>query len=110
MENPFQTVTEYLNQIDSKLNQLIQQQPKVEVAKSQLLTIEQTAEFLHCSIPTLYSKHSKGQIPGVSKVGKRLLFNQEALLVWIAEKEYKTKAQIQDEARKDLVNKKGDAL
>ncbi len=39
----------------------------------QLLTIQQAAEFLKLSVPTLYGLVSKSQLP-VSKRGKRLYF------------------------------------
>jgi excisionase family DNA binding protein len=110
MENPFLTVTEYLNRIDDKLNLIINQQSNVEVGKDELLTIQQAAKLLHCSIPTLYAKHSKSLIPGVSKVGKRLLFNKAAILDWIAVNRKKSISEMKEDAQNHLVPTKNGGL
>ena len=46
-------------------------------------------------------------MPGVSKVGRRLLFSKQVLLDWIESNQQKTDAQIRLEANQKLVNKKG---
>ncbi|MBB6271900.1 excisionase family DNA binding protein [Pedobacter cryoconitis] len=53
-------------------------------SSEELLTVDQTAEFLKLSVPTLYSKVSRGEIP-VSKPGKRLYFKKSELLKWVTE-------------------------
>lgn len=50
----------------------------------EFLTVDQAAEFLKLTVPTLYSKVSRGEIP-VSKPGKRLYFKKSELLKWINE-------------------------
>jgi len=50
----------------------------------EFLAVEQAAEFLKLSVPTLYSKVSRGEIP-VNKPGKRLYFKKAELLKWINE-------------------------
>ena len=47
-----------------------------------LLTIQEAAEFLSLSVPTLYSKVSKGELP-VMKRGKRLYFSRTELMEYI---------------------------
>ena len=72
----------------------------------QLLTIQGAAALLHLSVPTLYSKHSKGEIPGVCKRGKRLYFNKQILIEWIKEGSTKSNAKIEQEAQEYFVNRK----
>lgn len=92
--------------IYSSVQKALQNSVPAKTTESEVLTIKEAAKLLHCSVPTLYSKHSKGELPGVSKVGKRLLFNRQILLDWINEKQQKTVAQIKAEAHCYLVNKK----
>ena len=57
--------------------------------EDKLLTIQETSEFLNLSVPTIYSKHSKREIPGVCKQGKRLYFSKQRLIEWIKSGEIK---------------------
>ena len=71
----------------------------------QLLTIQQAAEFLSLSVPTLYTKVSKGELP-VMKQGKRLYFSRTELMEYIKEGRKKTNAEIEAEAEAYLSDKK----
>lgn len=51
--------------------------------EDKLLTIREASKFLNLSVPTLYSKHSKREVPGVCKQGKRLYFSKKSLIEWI---------------------------
>ena len=51
-------------------------------SKSELITIKQAAEFLSLSVPTIYSKVSKGELPFM-KVSKRLYFSREDLTEYV---------------------------
>lgn len=57
--------------------------------EDKLLTIREASKFLNLSVPTLYSKHSKREIPGVCKQGKRLYFSKKSLIEWIKSGEIK---------------------
>lgn len=63
----------------------------------QLLTVEQTAEFLNLSIPTIYSKVNRRELP-VSKRGKRLYFSRAELLEYVKIGRRKTNEEISKEA------------
>ena len=65
----------------------------------QLLSIQQTADLLCLSKPTIYGLVSRGDIPCMKK-GKRLYFSQSELLAWIKSGRKKTRAQIEEEAKK----------
>lgn len=71
----------------------------------QLLTIQEAAQFLKLTVPTIYSKVSKGELP-VMKRGKRLYFSSTELMEYIKEGRKKSNAEIEQEAEAYLSNKK----
>jgi excisionase family DNA binding protein len=71
----------------------------------QLLTIQAAAEFLSLTVPTMYSKVSKGELP-VMKRGKRLYFSRTELMEYIKEGRKKSTAEIEAEAKAYLLNNK----
>jgi len=73
----------------------------------QLLTIHEAAEFLSLTVPTMYSKVSKGELP-VMKRSKRLYFSRNELLEYLKAGRKKSNAEIEQEA-KAYLNRKGGA-
>jgi excisionase family DNA binding protein len=71
----------------------------------QLLTIQQAAEFLSLSVPTLYTKVSKGELP-VMKRSKRLYFSRTELMEYLKEGRKKSNAEIEAEADQYLTSKR----
>jgi excisionase family DNA binding protein len=68
----------------SELKRLLiekQEQPTNDQPE-QLLTIQEAAEFLSLTVPTMYSKVSKGELP-VMKRSKRLYFSRTELLDYL---------------------------
>ena len=47
------------------------------------LTVEETAELLRTSKGAVYVMKSRGQLPGVTIVGRRLLVRSDELLHWL---------------------------
>jgi excisionase family DNA binding protein len=80
------------------------EQPTTEQPE-QLLTIQEAAEFLSLSVPTLYSKVSKGELP-VMKRGKRLYFSRTELMEYVKAGRKKSNAEIEQEAKAYLLNNK----
>jgi excisionase family DNA binding protein len=80
------------------------EQPTTEQPE-QLLTIQEAAEFLSLSVPTLYSKVSKGELP-VMKQGKRLYFSRTELMEYVKAGRKKSNAEIEQEAKAYLLNNK----
>lgn len=74
--------------------------------QEQLLTIQETAEFLNLTVPTIYSKVSKGELP-VMKRSKRLYFSRTELMEYLKEGRKKSIVEIEQEAEKYLNLKKG---
>jgi len=70
----------------------------------QFLTIQEAAKFLNLSVPTIYSKVSKGELP-VMKRGKRLHFSSTELMQYIKDGRKKTNSEIEAEALSYLKRK-----
>lgn len=84
MTNPFELIDARLSNIETLLLDLKHQPQQVEptAIPDQLLTIQQAAELLHLSVPTLYSKVSKRELPCMKR-GKRLYFSQNELVEYV---------------------------
>jgi excisionase family DNA binding protein len=95
------------NLIQSSVRKALKESlPQTVEQLEQLLTVEQTAEFLNLSVPTIYSKVSKRELP-VMKRGKRLYFSRTELLEYLKAGRKKSNAEIEAEAENYLQNKKG---
>jgi len=77
--------------------------------QEELLSIQQASELLNLSVPTLYSKVSKGELP-VMKRSKRLYFSKTELIEYLKAGKRKTSAEIEAEADAYLSNKKSAGL
>jgi excisionase family DNA binding protein len=51
-----------------------------------LLTPNEVAELLRTSRKAIYSMVERGQLPGVIRIGRRVLLREEALLDWLRQK------------------------
>lgn len=70
----------------------------------QLLSIQETAEFLHVQKQTLYSYVSKGSIPNHKRAG-RLYFSKNDLIQWVKEGN-KRSFDVEEEAEKIISKRK----
>ena len=70
------TAVEQLSQQLKNIERLLTQNKERKQSENneQLLTVQQTAKFLNLTVPTIYSKVSKGELP-VMKRSKRLYFS-----------------------------------
>lgn len=107
MTNPFEIIETRLNNIETLLLDLKHNPNKqseiTEVDK--LLNIQETATFLNLSVPTIYSKVSKGELP-VMKRSKRLYFSRTELTEYLKKGRKKTNSEIQAEAELYLKTKR----
>ena len=51
-----------------------------------LVKAGEVADLLRTSPKAIYTMVERGQIPGVIRIGRRLLFRRESLLQWLSEK------------------------
>jgi len=102
-------------QIDEQKRELLLDQLADKIAKrikipvpedrtSTFLDVKQAAELPSLSVPTVYSKVSRRELPHM-KQGKRLYFSQVDLLEYIEEGRIKTSREIEIEADRYLSNK-----
>ena len=107
MNNPFEVIEARLSSIENLILDL-KQPTKVEPTEQpeQLLTVQEAAQFLNLTVPTMYSKVSKGELP-VMKRSKRLYFSSTELMEYLKEGRKKSNAEIDQEAETYLsINKK----
>lgn len=81
------------------------EQIKLKEQPEQLLTVQQAAQFFNLSVPTIYSKVSKGELP-VMKRGKRLYFSSIELMKYLKDGRKKSNAEIEAQAEAYLLNNK----
>ena len=110
----FENLPEAIGRLYAKIEdieRLMLQQSNLQSTEQldKLLTVQQTAEFLNLSVPTIYSKVSKGELP-VMKRSKRLYFSKKELIEYLKAGRKKTNSEIEAEADQYLVNKKGGKL
>jgi len=99
-------VTMLIKEVSELKRLLIEKQEQTPIIPpEQLLSIQQASEFLSLSVPTLYSKVSKGELP-VMKRSKRLYFSRTELMEYIKEGRKKSNAEIEQEAKAYLLNNK----
>jgi len=64
----------------------------------QLLTVQGAAEFLGLTVPTIYSKCSRNEIPFMKR-SKRLYFSSTELMEYLKDGRKKSNAEIEAEAK-----------
>ena len=113
MELSFEQLPKAVKDISDKVNNI----ERLLLAKSEteqpetadLLTIQQAAEFITLSVPTIYGLVHRAEIP-VNKRGKRLYFSKQELTNWIKAGRKKTNDEISKDAGRrtsSFRNKKG---
>ena len=108
MNNPFEVIDARLSHIETLLLDIKhtpKEQGKPTDQPERLLTIQEAAEFLSLTVPTMYSKVSKGELP-VMKRSKRLYFSRAELMEYIKTGRKKSNAEIEAEAEAYLSHKK----
>ena len=93
-----------------ELRKLILQKKEPQKEQTEeFLNIKQAAELLNLSVPTMYSKVSKNELP-VMKQGKRLYFSRTELIAYLRSGKKKSQAEIEAEAEQYFNHKKSAAL
>ena len=52
----------------------------------QLLTTDEVADLLRTSRRAVYAMTERGQLPGVTRIGRRVLYRRDDLLDWLDQK------------------------
>lgn len=107
MELTLETLPKAFSNLFSKvenIERLLQTKTERQPEADELLTIQQAADFLKLSVPTVYGLVSRSAIP-VNKKSKRLYFSKQELTGWIKAGRKKTGAEIEAEAETYLRSK-----
>lgn len=79
------------------LKESLSQNPEPIEQSEKLLSVQQAADFLNLTPPTIYTKVSRGELP-VMKQGKRLYFSSVELIEYLKAGRKKSYAEAQAEA------------
>ena len=99
MENPFQALMNRLQSIETILLE-IQKHPHHETysdSNEKLFTVKEAAHFLNLTVPTIYSKVSKGELPYMKR-SKRLYFSSMELTSYLKSGSVKTNLELENVA------------
>ena len=81
VQNPFQEIIERLSKIEHCLID-IKNKPE-QATEPPFLDVDGLANLLNVTRVTIYSKNSRGEIPGVCKRGKNLFFDRAVIMDWL---------------------------
>jgi len=109
MEASFDQLPYSVHQIHDKLDKieqlLLSRSNDPQPEEDKLLTIQQAAQLLVLSVPTIYGLVQRAEIP-VCKRGKRLYFSKQELTAWIKAGRKKTVSEIDAEAHTYILTSK----
>jgi excisionase family DNA binding protein len=97
------TLTKEVSELKRLLIEKQEQPPNQQ--SEQLLTIQEAGAFLNLSVPTIYSKVSKNELPYMKR-SKRLYFSRTELMEYLKQGRKKSNAEISQEAEAYLSNHK----
>ena len=98
-------VSQLTKKLESIERLLLQKEQQPKEQPDQLFTIQKAAEFLSLSVPTMYSKVSRGELPNMKR-GKRLYFSEKELLEYLKAGRRKTNDELEREAETYLLTNK----
>lgn len=103
--DPEKLITDISERVTANILKAVQNNNPTTEQAEQLLTIQEASEFLSLTVPTMYSKVSKGELP-VMKRSKRLYFSRTELLEYLKDGRKKSNAEIEQETKAYLSNNK----
>jgi excisionase family DNA binding protein len=104
LENPFELILDKLNNIENLLK-TVMQNDNGTVTITEVLNLNQAAEYVSLSKSAIYKKTSERNIPHFKK-GKKLYFKKGELDHWLTSMKISTKDEI-EQAATDYIIKKG---
>lgn len=94
-------VSQLGEQLDAIQKMLAQRNEPQQSNHNQLLSVRETAVFLRLTVPTVYSKVSKGELPAM-KQGNRLYFSLSELTEYLQSGKKKSTSEVYAEAERYL--------
>ena len=93
------------NEVSELKSLLLDKQEQKQEQPEKLFSIKQAAQFLNLSVPTIYSKVSKGELPFMKR-SKRLYFSSSELMAYLKEGRNMSNSEIEKESATYLLNHK----
>lgn len=103
LENLPKAVSQLFNKV-ANIERLLSKNNSAPPPPDRPLTITECAEFLSLTVPTIYSKISRREIPFI-KQGKRVYFSRDILTKWLMDGCKKTNKEISNEAQEAQIKK-----
>jgi excisionase family DNA binding protein len=102
----FNDLPEAVAELTKKVDELYRVINKVQPQETadQFFTVKETAKFLHLSVPTIYSKAARRELPFMKRT-KRLYFAKSDLEDYLKDGRVKTVSEIEEEADQFLSSK-----
>ncbi len=105
----FEQLPQAVTQLFYKLKEIEQllrlKSNESQIQRDELLTVQQAAEFLSLSVPTVYGLISKGAIPCMKR-SKRVYFSKDELINYLKQGKKQTVSELAAEADRYLSKKK----
>lgn len=89
-----------------KLEEKLDRIEKLLMGSKKVLTLEEACDYTGISRSYLYKLTSKGEIPHSKPNGKMIFFDIDKLNKWLLKHNRKSKQEIQEEAKKYVLQKK----
>ena len=103
MTNPFEVIETRLSNIENLILDLKHKNHTAETSEQldEFLTIPQAAKLLHLSVPTMYGKTHRNELPFMKR-GKRVLFSKKQLIEYIEQGRKLTNDELKEHAHEYL--------
>ncbi len=103
MTNPFEVIETRLSNIENLILDLKHKPQTVDTSEQEdeFLTIQQAAKLLHLSVPTMYGKTHRNELPFMKR-GKRVLFSKKQLIEYIEQGRNFTNDELREHAHEFL--------
>jgi len=101
--NPFETIETRLSTIEDLILEVKNQTklPNPTNDQDEFLTIPQAAKLLHLSVPTMYGKTHRNELPFMKR-GKRVLFSKKQLIEYMEQGRKLTNEELKEKAHEFL--------
>lgn len=107
-ENPFQRLAEKLDIIEQKMSTLLdlsRTKSNSAIPEEELLDVKEASKLLKLSIPTIYSKVSRKELPRLNG-SKKLMFLKSDLLDYLMSSKMQSVEEIKTDAIQQLTSLK----
>lgn len=101
--DPEKLISDISERVTANILKAVHNTTSTSEQPEQFLNIQEAAQFLNLTVPTIYSKVSKRELPCMKR-GKRLYFSTTELMEYIKEGRKKSYAEIEQEAGMYLSN------